>query len=193
MLALVLAAWCVAVAAGGHIVLRYSGASGPMAATASWPARTSLKLEKDRATLLLFVHPHCPCTRATASEFERLLAWSPRGSVAATVVYYQPRGRDAAWSRSAMIRRFEELPGVRVVRDVDAKEAERFGAGTSGTAMLYGPDGSLRFAGGITPGRGHEGDSEGGDAIAAVLRDRKASVERAPVFGCGLGVCAEEQ
>ena len=66
--------------------------------------------------------------------------------------------------------------------------ARRYGAATSGYAVLYAPDGRLAFAGGITAGRGHEGDNAGEDAILDAINSGPAGgcPTRMPVFGCAL-------
>jgi hypothetical protein len=63
--------------------------------------------------------------------------------------------------------------------------ARSFGALTSGEVLLYDARGALRFAGGITAARGHEGDSEGRDALEASIRGATGQA-RAAVFGCSL-------
>ena len=53
------------------------------------------------------------------------------------------------------------------------------GATTSGHVLLYDAGGVLRFAGGITDGRGHEGDNAGLDAALALLRGHVPEVDKA--------------
>jgi hypothetical protein len=65
-----------------------------------------------------------------------------------------------------------------------------FGAATSGEALLYGPDGRLEFAGGITSSRGHEGDNPGADRIVSLVTTGSAELATAPVFGCPLNTPA---
>jgi len=76
---------------------------------------------------------------------------------------------------------------VHVLRDEDGAEAARFGAATSGTVALY-RDGKLLFNGGITPARGHEGDSFGKERLVSLLTTGKADRNDAPVFGCSLSI-----
>lgn len=81
------------------------------------------------------------------------------------------------------------VPGARIFRD-DGTEAARFGAHTSGQVLVYGRDGRLTFSGGITPSRGHEGDSRGADLALRALTPNGASSatasSSADVFGCGI-------
>jgi len=65
--------------------------------------------------------------------------------------------------------------------------------------LLYDAAGALRFSGGITAARGHEGDSMGAAAILSLLsaaspavtaalapEARQTALRAAPVFGCPL-------
>jgi len=83
------------------------------------------------------------------------------------------------------------IPGVEVMADPDGVEAGRFGGATSGEVLLYGPDGHLTFAGGITSARGHEGDSPGAERIYDLVTTGHAELAVAPVFGCPLSAPAE--
>ena len=78
------------------------------------------------------------------------------------------------------------IPGVRVLVDVDGREAARFGARTSGTVLVYSPHGALLFAGGITASRGHSGDNLGRDAVVTILDRGQPDRTATPVFGCPL-------
>ena len=66
--------WGLAVAIG-FLALRLHGASpgqsGP--AVERWPGRSRIPLSSGRPTLVVAVHPLCPCTRASVAELARLL------------------------------------------------------------------------------------------------------------------------
>jgi hypothetical protein len=55
--------------------------------------------------------------------------------------------------------------------------------------MVYDRSGALRFSGGITDGRGHEGDNAGLFSVLDLVRSGKSAVAATPVYGCSLGVC----
>jgi hypothetical protein len=137
------------------------------------------------STLLVIAHPHCPCTRATVEELAKIMARA-KGSVDARVVFVIPRGLDQEWAETDLYRAASAIPGVHTYLDSNGEIAGRFGAATSGQALLYGADGRLQFAGGITPGRGHGGDNAGSDAIVSIIDSRSAILASTPVFGCGL-------
>jgi hypothetical protein len=153
---------------------------------ARWPSGTALRSTPGRATLVLFGHPQCPCTRATVAELARLMD-RYRDRLEAWVLFATPLGAGDDFSRSDLWSSAERIPGVRVLRDEGGAEAARFGAETSGTVALY-RDGKLLFHGGITPARGHEGDSFGKERLVSLLTTGKADRNDAPVFGCSLSI-----
>ena len=151
-----------------------------------WPAETRLQAAPGRASLILFGHPQCPCTRATLAELARLMdRYGDR--LDAWVLFATPSGAAGEVSRTDLWSSAERIPGVHVLRDEDGAEAARFGAATSGTVALY-RDGKLLFNGGITPARGHEGDSFGKERLVSLLTTGKADRNDAPVFGCSLSI-----
>jgi len=77
---------------------------------------------------------------------------------------------------------------IRRIDDRGAAIAGRFGALTSGHAVLYDEAGRLRFSGGLTRGRGETGDSRPLDYLRAwAAGARPAGVATYSVFGCALG------
>lgn len=179
-------AWMGAVSAGFASVWSYASAPGVgTRAPATWPEASRLRLARDRATLLMFVHPRCPCSRASLADLEGLLSRT-RGLAAPVVVFVRPRGVEAGWERSELRRSAERIPGAAVVDDDGGEEARRFGALTSGACLLYDAGGRLAFSGGITSVRGHEGKSFGEERIVALLTGVAADRRDSPVFGCPL-------
>jgi hypothetical protein len=104
----------------------------------------------------------------------------------AHVLFSASRGEELELARTDLWSSAGRIPGVTVAADPLGVEARRFGAETSGAAVLYGAAGTLAFQGGITSARGHEGDSFGQQRIAAVLTGGTPDRAFAPVFGCGL-------
>jgi hypothetical protein len=178
-LALAIAIWGGAsVAALGRVSAHAAKPGEAAHAPARWPSESRIAKTNARPTMLVFAHTRCPCTRATLRELERLvLRISARADV--WVIFSGPDGGDLHESARA-------IPSVRVTED--AAEGRRFGVRTSGEVLLYGADDTLLFAGGITPSRGHEGDSEGAARIEELLAS--TNVAKAPakasVFGCAL-------
>lgn len=178
-----LVAWGLFVAAGLSMAALH-GVDGhvPGQAPVTWPADTTLLRSPVRGTLLVFAHPRCPCTRATLAELARLRS-RVGDDLDIRVALFHPMGTPGSWSEGALWTSATSIPGVTVVADEGGVEARRFEATSSGTAVLYDRGGVLRFRGGITPARGHEGDSDGADAIVSWARGSSA-VPQSMVFGC---------
>lgn len=180
-------AWFVVVGAGfvALAVYKLTPAEEDGAVAVVWPRGTLVQPSGDRATLLLFAHPRCACTRASIAELAGLMARS-HDRLAAYVLFTVPSGSGDDFARTDLWSSAQRIPGVRVLRDDGGAEAARFGMATSGAVALYDPRGKLVFHGGITPARGHEGDSFGRRRIASILATGAADRTDAPVFGCAL-------
>lgn len=153
-----------------------------------WPATSSLEPAQDRCTLVLGLHPECPCSRATLEELNALLAQG-RDTVRIFAIFENAGAAAEPMEDSELWRTAGRLPGVHCVSDRDGAEARRFALKTSGEVRVYGANGALRFRGGITGSRGHVGDNPGREAALAAIRDRNqnpGTVVVTPVFGCAL-------
>jgi hypothetical protein len=180
------AAWLTAVTAGFVSLFDYSvGPGAAVAPPARWPAEAPVVLDPARPTLLLFAHPQCPCTRATITELDRLMAHG-RDRLVARVLFYDDPRLASRWERSKLAEHAARIPGVQPQADPLGATARLFGAETSGSAVLYAPDGRLLFHGGITASRGHEGDNAGAAAIVDLVGGEVAEVRTTAVYGCAL-------
>lgn len=182
--ALLCACWLIAAAAGLTALAKYTSSPGAAADhTSAWPAASHLDRPGDKPFLVIFVHPHCPCSSATIDELDRLMTQC-RTKPAASVVFVKPPGMAMDWEKTNLWRSARAILGVRIVCDDGGTEAKLFDASTSGQTFLFDPHGKLLFSGGITAGRGHDGDNAGEDAIIALLGGEKPQTTRTPVFGC---------
>ena len=178
------ALWLVAVGLGMAALLNYSNTpSHDGLAPAHWPAQSTIPRVAAQATLVMFAHPRCACTRASVGELAVLMAHCQQ-LVSAHVVFFRPRGSAGDWAHSDLWRAAEVIPGVTVQADEDGQEARLFHADTSGHTVLYDAQGHLVFNGGITIARGHSGDNAGRDAIMAFLQTKATDHAQTPVFGC---------
>ncbi|MDB6025231.1 MAG: hypothetical protein JWM68_1454 [Verrucomicrobiales bacterium] len=150
-----------------------------------WPSDAPISRASDRATLMLFAHPKCPCTRATVEELNRLLARCSH-PVATRVFFLKPANAPKDWTETGLWRSAAAIPGVEVKEDPEGKFASQFGASTSGSVLLYDAKGRLLFKGGITSSRGHAGDNVGSDTIVSLLDGNDNGLKQTPVFGCSL-------
>jgi len=184
MRSVICTAWIIAVVACGLFLISYENTAGPQArAQTSFPKVNGIQLDPHRFTLILFAHPKCPCTRATVNELNRVLSHTAN-KVSAHVCFLKPAGVAEDWTQTALWKSAADIPGVKVHEDLDSAIAKQFGASTSGDVVLYSPDGKLLFHGGITAGRGHEGDNAGASALVALVNGENAKSNRTPVYGC---------
>lgn len=175
---------------GGMAVLdAYALEAGPRGMP-QWTRDPSGASADGRWRLVMVLHPKCPCSRASVAELARLVPRLLPGTEA-VVLAYCPGAEHERWADTPLLRAAAAIPGVHVRIDRDGREAELVGGRTSGHVALFHPDGRLMFSGGITPARGHEGDSLGQRAILACMEGRGASPVEAPVFGCAISHCRD--
>lgn len=189
MIAAVVTLWLVMSACGFALLYAYAFTPGPVDAAGSssseWPETTSIPNAPGRWSLLMFVHPRCPCSRTSLSELTRLVTVAG-DALDVSVLLMSVEGMNSA-ADCQLPRTVQQFKNIRILADPDGSEADRFGARTSGHVVLFDPDGHRAFAGGITIARGHEGDSPGRAAILqAIATELPASPAAVPVFGCRL-------
>lgn len=178
--------WIVLLASGWHVLLRHAlTPSEDRCVPEHWPADSTLALDAERPTLVLFAHRSCPCTRTTLQELDSILTIAP-GRTHCLVVLLAPASATGDRVGGELEKRARALPGAEVILDAPGREARRFHVSASGHVVLYSPEGRLLFSGGITHARGHAGDSAGRRAVLGWLRQEQAARRAAPVFGCSL-------
>jgi hypothetical protein len=180
------AVWLIAVCVGLFAVSWYIHQPGDrQAALRHWPSDSPIPLSADRATLVLFAHPRCPCTRVTLGELEKIVARC-QDKVTPWIVFFEPHRAADDWHTTDQWQSAVNIPGAHVLDDPGGESASRFHAVTSGQVLLYNPRGELVFRGGITGARGHAGDNAGANAVCAYLLRGALPVDETPVFGCPL-------
>jgi hypothetical protein len=177
-------------AVGLFWLVRYQMTPGAPAAAlaAKWPSGLNFARNSGGLTLVMLVHPQCPCSRASMHELSELISRS-EGRLAAHVLFVQPAGSPAGWCDGDLWNDARAVRGLGVSIDKDGRDAAILGASTSGEVLVFDADGLMRFSGGITDGRGHEGDNPGYLAILALIRGHGSNISGTPVYGCSLGVC----
>ena len=169
--------WGGVVVAGVYAMATHETTPGAaVGAPERWPSASRLP-RGPGYTVAMFVHPDCPCSRASLAE---LAAVASAAAVSIDVVVAGPDVAGEVWDAAGRIR------GVVRIID-DGTEAARFGARTAGQTVVYDPGGARRFAGGITGSRGHAGDNVGRDTVLRILAGLPGQPAAHPVFGCALG------
>lgn len=135
--------------------------------------------------LLLFLHPRCPCSRATLAELARL---RPAKIHLEIVLSQQPPSEMMESLQSS-------FPEAEVMADAQGYRRELYRAWTSGQLIGYDREGRLGFCGGITASRGQSGACLGQAHLQAWLRGQPP--QAASVFGCPLvhpdELCSQRQ
>lgn len=175
----------LAICVGGLVLLwRYKSTPASSGAPpARWPAGSAIARAPGQSTLLMLVHPRCPCSRASLSELNQVM--NRAGGATATVVFVLPEGVDDSWAHGESWDRAHQIPRTSVLVDRGGVEARRFRVDASGHTLLYDAGGALVFSGGVTGARGHEGDNAGRQRLLAAL-ERGGEPGSARVFGCAL-------
>src|SRR4051794_7314844 len=94
-------AWLAAVAVGLSQMWAYESAAGA-------PARPPLQLDSltprpALPTLLVLLHPHCPCSLATVDELANLMR-DCRDRLSVTVLMVRPEGAAPGWEHTDLWR-----------------------------------------------------------------------------------------
>lgn len=178
--------WLAIVVGFFAMLLSYETTPGLAAgAPVAWPHDTSLHRKDDVAKLVMFLHPHCPCSRASLEHLQRVLI-ATGVDPACAIVFVVPEGAPGGWADGSLLRRAGEIPNVRIILDPRGDKATRFNVTTSGHVLYYDVDGSLRFQGGITAKRGHVGDNKGERALLSLVKGDRDVLDQTPVYGCPL-------
>ncbi|QDT73603.1 hypothetical protein I41_27920 [Lacipirellula limnantheis] len=174
------AVWLVTIVGGFAVLANHSLSPGRQhRPPRHWPAASVIACSATSASLVMFIHPDCPCALASLGELDRLIARHADRLHVSLLVYERLSNQPRRQPPPA-------VNGVSMILDVGGREALRFGAATSGQVALYDAAGLLQFNGGITVARGHAGDSDGTAAIDAILRGEEPAVRQTPVFGCSI-------
>ena len=183
MLGGVLLTWLIVVIGGWLGLSAYAQRAGASSAAPLLVEDSATSTKRYR--LLMFVHPKCACSASSMRELERTLARC-NGQISAEIYFYRPPRESDNWAHTSLWNIATAIPGVTVHVDPNGTAARSFAVKTSGSVLLYDADGRLCFQGGLTPARGHEGDSAGKAAILAIAHGRATSAPDTRVFGCSL-------
>lgn len=187
LLAIFVGGWLAASGWGIWRLAAYSLAPGEQGvAPEQWPIDSVVARNSAGFTVVIALHPECPCSEATIDELDSIIAQSA-GRLRAQLLFVDLPGLPPVQD-SKLWQRASRIPAVQLTKDVGGAEARRFGTRTSGETRLYDPAGELLFRGGITASRGHSGDNPGEAAILALLTrgTQLTTPVSTPVFGCAL-------
>jgi hypothetical protein len=185
VISLLVALWVAGVVFSAALLGDYEFTPGEQGETVKrWPSGISVAFTAKKFNLVVAAHPHCPCSRASLGELSEALA-TASGPVEVHIVYYQPPGATAEWNQTELVERSGRIPGAHIWFDSRGDIAQTLGARTSFDVFLFNPQQELVFRGGITRGRGVQGENMGRAALEAALAG-KDGAKTHPVYGCPL-------
>lgn len=175
--------WIIGLGWGYQTLFAYETTPGVTGGVKSnWPAGTALKPVSGKATLIMFAHPYCPCTRASMQELSKLVM-RLRKPVKLYVVFFKGTSFK---EQGDLIKSAASIPGAQVVIDKDGLESKRFNATVSGQTLVYDPQGQILYNGGITVSRGSVGENAGSDKVVAVVNGKDDKFAKGLAYGCSL-------
>lgn len=178
--------WMLLLAAGAGALSRYEfKGSATTGLTDHWPDNPIIRLDSERPTLVMFLHPRCPCSAASLAQLDRVLRLYP-GRFRTWVLIVRPASVPKAWEEGTNAEAARRLPDSTLMLDPAGALARQFGSLYSGTVQAYDHEGNRLFAGGITASRGHEGESLGSLSLQDIGAGKAPGATSMPVFGCPL-------
>jgi len=176
--------WFIVVLCGMSLMVGYSNTPGEKSSPPNILLKEApISFNDNNYQLLMFIHPKCPCTRSSIRELTRLITSCPE-NITVTFFCFDPSDQNDNWLNTAIVKSAQAIPNSIIISDVDGKTAEAFDAKTSGHVLLYHSNGRLLFSGGITAGRGHEGDNIGRTFITDIVKNKGSENSQCLVYGC---------
>ncbi len=128
--------WLSGTASGFFLLGAYHVRPGqPGKPLVRWPEGCPVRLDPDRPTLLIFLHPRCPCSRASVAELASIAA-SYRGRFAAHAILYRPEGPSEDWDQAEAAATDEaSIPGLRRWTDRSGRWATDSGSRRLGRVL----------------------------------------------------------
>jgi len=154
-----------------------------------WRLPKGLSLQGPRnEQAYLLIHPRCPCSRASLTEFVGVLRKAGREGI---VVFWVPNKEslsDPDWTETDLVFQAKANHSVLKVNfDPEGRICQQLGVGTSGHCLVFSDQGVLKYSGGVTASRGHQGPNNGAIAAAGALSDSSTNTffgGNYPVYGC---------
>ena len=186
--------FCLLTLAGFYLLLRFDATPALQHhAPRMWPQTAEIAFPIGRPALLVFLHPLCPCSRATLDELNGVLSKLPKTALPEVHLVFVRSIKNPDWNEGDLRDLAMRIPNAIRQWDVGGRIAVQFGARTSGATLLYGPHKDLLFQGGITGARGHEGDNLGASRLLAALETGSRAPNLSQVFGCALAIDREPE
>jgi hypothetical protein len=174
--------WLFTLTVGVCLVFKFDSIPGLTATSGiNWPENSNITRSTTNNTLVMLLHPKCPCSRASLQQVATLT--TNDNSLQCIFLVYAPTTFPKGWEKTDIWNLAAEVPGAQLVSDIDGAEARKFGAITSGQTYIFDRKGILKYSGGLTEGRGHIGECKNLDLAVKALREGTSTASGA-VYGC---------
>jgi hypothetical protein len=174
--------WGCALVGGFGLLIRYEATASQTGSPQA--AESTVFRDGNVFSVVIGLHPHCPCSRATVAELLKIYSHVPE-KTKITALVFKPKTEADSWIECVSLSTLQKMNATIVV-DTDGERATSLGLNTSGQIQIYSPQGKLLYNGGITGARGHAGDNIGEGKALALLRGEIKFAESAPTFGCSI-------
>ena len=183
--------WLALIVLGNKVLLEYNNKDiesndHPL----TWPNKSSIPFSTEKNNLVIFIHPKCPCSKASLNELNRLLSQYPdffnSQAVFVKVDTNKEANSDDSLEQRSLWQKAKKISKLNTLVDGGGKEAKLFSVKSSGRVLIYNQDSKLIFAGGLTAARGMEGDNIGKKRIISYIKGTNIEFFTTPSFGCSL-------
>lgn len=162
--------------------------ANPGSSPSSWPPNDWIKASSGIPTLILAVHPRCPCSDDTLTELGKLQTTLGSHQLEIHLLFYQPLESSPDWVEGKLWNQAKAMEAVTLHRDPGGHKAIQFGLATSGQVVVYDKQGKKLFGGGITIGSICLDENPSSRLLAKSLKDSIPLIQETPVYGCSLGL-----
>ena len=182
---ILISVWLIAISTGLYFLYQYQNKNGELGTSSShWIESSNIHFEENKNNVLMFLHPYCPCSRASLNELAKILSHKIKPSTV-KIILAKPESKDSNWVYESPLYKITKELNFQSLIDKNSHESKLFEAKTSGLVLIFNKDKKLMFRGGITDSRGHEGDNKGAQKALTILQSISSqSLEEFFVFGC---------
>ncbi len=179
-------AWLLVIGISTYFIASYETTAGIVdSPPLHLPDPLKSKIGKNKNLLIMGLHPKCPCSLSSIRQLEKLLTQSNHDPKSCVFIFFKPKNEEDLWVQGNLSRMAQRLK-VQNIIDEGGDLLELLGIRTSGHTLIYSNSGRLKYSGGLTPSRGHEGTNSFSRAALDALRNETQTQVEGLVFGCSI-------
>ncbi len=175
--------WLLLLPAAICVQLRYDSLPGIAAVPkTAWPAASKIKYSTITNTLVMVLHPRCPCSRASVQQVASMM--NTTNPPKCIFLFYTPSIFAKGWEKTDIWNQASEIPDSVLISDIDGRETKTSEHPHPDRPTFFDRQGFLRYSGGLTEGRGHQGECRNLEAAIKALNDSHKPTTFGAVYGC---------